>query len=89
MGGQRYDPTGLLRIKRPGTLRKDAGWVQGQAWMVAEILASTGIRSPDRPARSKSLYRLRYPGPLVLLSERDFNILGFKSIQILGVFPDP
>jgi hypothetical protein len=23
----------------------------------------TGIRSPDRPARSKSLYRLSYPGP--------------------------
>ena len=23
----------------------------------------TGIRSPDRPARSQSLYRLRYPGP--------------------------
>ena len=22
----------------------------------------TGIRSPDRPARSESLYRLRYPG---------------------------
>ena len=23
----------------------------------------TGIRSPDRPARSGSLYRLSYPGP--------------------------
>jgi len=27
----------------------------------AENLAPTGIRSPDRPARSQSLYRLRYP----------------------------
>jgi hypothetical protein len=27
----------------------------------AENLALTGIRSPDRPARSQSLYRLRYP----------------------------
>jgi predicted phosphohydrolase len=26
-------------------------------------LAPTGIRSPDRPARSESLYRLCYPGP--------------------------
>ena len=25
----------------------------------------TGIRSPDRPARSKSVYRLRYPGPRI------------------------
>jgi hypothetical protein len=26
----------------------------------------TGIRSPDHPARSESLYRLSYPGPQVL-----------------------
>ena len=30
--------------------------------MGAENLIPTGIRSPDRPARSESLYRLRYPG---------------------------
>jgi hypothetical protein len=30
-------------------------------WTGAENLAPTGIRSPDRPARSQSLYRLRYP----------------------------
>jgi hypothetical protein len=30
----------------------------------AENLALTGIRSPDRPARSESLCRLSYPGPL-------------------------
>jgi len=29
----------------------------------AENLATTGIRSPDRPARSESLHQLRYPGP--------------------------
>jgi hypothetical protein len=29
----------------------------GPVWTGAEYLASTGIRSPDRPARSKSLYR--------------------------------
>jgi hypothetical protein len=41
-----------------------------EAWLVglgaaldgAEILPSAGIRSPDRPARGKLLYRLRYPG---------------------------
>jgi len=27
-------------------------------WTGAENLASTGIRSPDRPARSESLHRL-------------------------------
>ena len=29
----------------------------GQVWTGAKNLAATGIRSPDRPARSKSLYR--------------------------------
>ena len=28
-----------------------------------ENVAPTGIRSPDRPARSQSLYRLSYRGP--------------------------
>ena len=28
-----------------------------------KISPPTGIRSPDRPARSESLYRLSYPGP--------------------------
>ena len=32
-------------------------------WPVAENLDRTGIRSPDRPAYSESLHRLRYPGP--------------------------
>ena len=32
----------------------------GQGW---KISPPTGIRSPDRPARSESLYRLSYPGP--------------------------
>ena len=29
----------------------------------AKNLAPTGIRSPDRPVRSESLYRLLYPSP--------------------------
>jgi len=29
----------------------------------AENLAPNGIRSPDRPARNESLYRMSYPGP--------------------------
>jgi len=33
----------------------------------AENLASTGIRPPDRLARSELLYRIRYPGPPTIL----------------------
>jgi len=40
---------------------QEVGWAPGPVWTGAENLAPTGIRSPDRPARSQSLYRLRYP----------------------------
>jgi len=33
----------------------------GPVWIGAKKLDPTGIRSPDRPAPSQSLYRLRYP----------------------------
>jgi hypothetical protein len=33
---------------------QEVGWAPGPVWTVAENLASTGIRSPDRPARSES-----------------------------------
>jgi len=43
---------------------QEAGWAPGPVWTGAKNLTPpTGIRSPDRPARSKSLYRLCYPGP--------------------------
>jgi hypothetical protein len=47
----------------PVPIVQEAGWAPGPVWTGAENLAPTRIRSPDRPARSESLYRLRYPGP--------------------------
>ena len=41
---------------------QEAGCVPGTVWTRAENFARTGIRSLDLPARSKSLYRLSYPG---------------------------
>jgi hypothetical protein len=41
---------------------QEAGWAPEPVWKCAKNLASTGIRSPDHPARSPSLYRLSYPG---------------------------
>ena len=38
---------------------------QGRSGRVWKISPPTGIRSPDRPARSESLYRLSYPGPYI------------------------
>jgi hypothetical protein len=41
------------------------GWVVNATswpvWTGVESLAETGIRFPDRPARSQSLYPLSYP----------------------------
>jgi hypothetical protein len=47
--------------KDPVPIVQEAGWAPGPVWTCAKILAPTGIRSPDRPARSQSLYRLSYP----------------------------
>jgi hypothetical protein len=51
--------------KEPVPIVQEAGWAPGPVWTGKENLASAGIRSPDRPARSESLYRLSYPGPPV------------------------
>jgi len=51
--------------KDPLPIVKDVEWASGPVWLGAENLAPTGIRSPYRPARDNSLYRLSYCGPLL------------------------
>jgi hypothetical protein len=46
--------------KDPIPAVQEDGWASGPVWSGAENLAPTGIRSPGRPARSQSLYRLSY-----------------------------
>ena len=46
--------------KDPVPIVQEAGWAPGPVWKGAKNLAPTGIRSPDGPARSQSLYRLSY-----------------------------
>jgi hypothetical protein len=60
VGGQRYFPAALP----PGKTRcQEVVWAPWPVWTGDKNLAHTGIQSPDRPARGKSLYRLSYPGP--------------------------
>jgi hypothetical protein len=48
--------------ERLGTpIVQEAGWAPVPVWKRAENLAASGIRSPERPALSQSLYRLSYP----------------------------
>ena len=66
--GQRHAPVALTLGKRPDT--HGDGWAPGPVWTGAENLASTGIQSPDLPARSESLYLLSYRSPLILLENK-------------------
>jgi hypothetical protein len=63
--GQLHALDALPPGKRPGT-HCTGGWVGPRAGMggCGKSRPPTGIRSPDRPARSESLYRLSYRGPL-------------------------
>jgi hypothetical protein len=51
------------RETNPVPIVQEAGWTQNRSGRVRKISPKTGIRFPDRPARSESLYRLSYPGP--------------------------
>jgi hypothetical protein len=58
--GQRHVSSALGNI--PGT-HYIRDWVDlGAVWTGAENLALTGVRTPDCPALSESLYRLQYRG---------------------------
>jgi hypothetical protein len=62
VGGQRHAPAALPPGKTRYPLYRKLGERQGRSGRVRKISPSTGIRSPDRSARSESLYRLSYPG---------------------------
>jgi hypothetical protein len=49
--------------KYPVPIVQETGWAPVPVWTGAKNLDPFGIRSPDRPARSELLYRLRYSGP--------------------------
>ena len=74
VGGQRHDLAALPQ-EGPGT-HCIGGWVApGPVCTGAENLAPTGIRSPDLPTRSESLYQLSYPGPLIVMDTSLNNTL--------------
>ena len=60
-GGQRHAPAALPPEKTRCPWR--LGSPQDRSGRVLKVSPPIGIRSPDRPARSKSLYRLSCPGP--------------------------
>jgi hypothetical protein len=65
VGGQRHAPVSFTPGKDRVPIAQEAGRAPGLVWIGAENVAHTGIRSPDCPARSESLYQLHYPGSSV------------------------
>jgi len=75
--GQRHASAALYPRERPGT-HCTGGWVVPRAGLDRcgkSRPPPTGIRSPDRPARTQSLYRIRKPAHLPLLVEGNLNSL--------------
>jgi hypothetical protein len=64
VGGQRHASVVLPPGKTRYPLYRRLGGLQGRSKRVRKISPPTGIRSPDRPARNESLYRLSCRGPL-------------------------
>jgi hypothetical protein len=62
VGGQRHAPAALPPWNRPNT-HYTGRWVGLGAGMdgYGKVSPPTGDKTPDRPARSESLYQLRYP----------------------------
>jgi len=78
--GQRHAPAAPYPRERPGTHCTGGcvGLRAGLDWCGKS--RPTGIRSPDRPARRQSLYRLRYPAHfLSLLQNINVHLCGFLN----------
>jgi len=64
--------------KDPVPIVQEVGWAPGSVWTGAENHAPTGIPSPDRPASSQSLYRLRYSAKLDFMPWRFREYTAFR-----------
>ena len=95
LGGQRHVPAALPPGKGPG-IYCTGGWVGPRAGLdgCGEISPPTGIRSPDLPARSESLYQLRYPGPKTFSKEQGncactgYRLFESKLVSRSQCFPE-
>lgn len=62
---------------------QETGWAPGPLWIVAENLADTGFRSPDRLPSIKSLYRLQYPASNTFYNFRLHLQLTFRTHEVI------
>jgi hypothetical protein len=89
VGGQRHDPAAFTPGKDPVPIVQEVGWAPGPVWIGAENFAPKGMRSPDLPARSESLYQLSYPGPNTGPEEIQTLVIFFPLLNQPFEFPVP
>jgi hypothetical protein len=88
VGVQRHSPAALPPRKTGYPLYRRLGGPHGRSGRVRKTPTPTGIRSPDRPARIESLYRQRYPAPIIFASADD--ILSYYNFTVpKAEFPRP
>jgi hypothetical protein len=81
--GQRRAPAALYPRKRLGTHCTGGRLGPGSDWIGTENLVPIRIRSPKLPARSQSLYRLRYPAHNRMNAPDEFVAAGgFERISL-------
>jgi hypothetical protein len=66
--------------KHPISTVQEAVWAPGTVWTCAGKLAPTGIRSPARPSRSESLYRLNYEYQEYFLGSKGGRCVGLTTL---------
>jgi hypothetical protein len=81
VSGQRHAPAFLPREREPVPILQELGWAPGPVWKDEENLVPQWDSTPDRPAHSQSLYRLRYPGPHETMGES-----GYLHVTITGIY---
>ena len=88
-GGQHHGSAALPPGKTRYPLYRRLGGPQCRSGPVRKISPPTGIRSPDRPARSESLYRLSYRGPFIIFvpEQRKCTVL-LLLLVTHGMFED-
>ena len=85
VGGQRHVPAALPPGKIRYPLYRRLSGLQGLSGRGEENLAFTGIRSPDHPVRTESLYRLRYPRSVIYI-HTIYSIYIYINIQVVWPF---
>jgi hypothetical protein len=75
-------PGRFIRGTDPARIVQEARWGTGPVWTGAENLAPTGIRSPDRPARYRSLYGLSYPGATKIILKKIILLVTATKISV-------